>query len=217
LILVSYVDLPDLASLGQISSHLARLSSDIVLHRNRLRVVTPSRIQHSLFGTGPRGFALRPTIVDLVQRNVLRGLNITQRYRNGEYLYTKRSVDQYKASLLVDRGLATRVVSRHLRRRSSAPEETLLSRLHQCHVYPDVESSSFTISRSLLPVMRRLKWCFLRDKLAKVVRDKSVPSTGFAAWLESRGQIVVDSERIRLALCPDVRRMVKLYEKQCIT
>ncbi|THV07494.1 hypothetical protein K435DRAFT_259384 [Dendrothele bispora CBS 962.96] len=88
--ILSYLDLPDLASLSQVSSYLAELAADPLLHKNRLRIIAPSRIQHSLFGQGPEGIALRPTVVDLVHRGVFKGLGIERRWRDGVYLYTQR-------------------------------------------------------------------------------------------------------------------------------
>lgn len=71
--------------------------------------------------------------------------------------------------------------------------------------------------------MHQLKWSIRRDKLAKVVRDAaSVSSTssvdneggsGLGAWIEAKGKgIMQDGERVRLALCPGVRKMVGFYE-----
>lgn len=37
---------------------------------------------------------------------------------------------------------------------------------------------------------------------------------GFGVWAELQGiNIFGDSERVRLALCPDVRKMIKFYEE----
>lgn len=82
---VSYLDLPDLDSLSVLSPILSKLSSDPVLHRNRLRIVAPSRIQHSLFAEGCHGTLLRPTVPDLVHMNIMRGLGIERRWRMGNY------------------------------------------------------------------------------------------------------------------------------------
>jgi hypothetical protein len=69
--------------------------------------------------------------------------------------------------------------------------------------------------------MRQLKWSIQRDALANKVRggtlglgDSILPLTGgLGPWIEMKGQSIVrDCERVRLALCPDVRRMVKFYE-----
>ncbi|KAF5368443.1 hypothetical protein D9758_002218 [Tetrapyrgos nigripes] len=220
---LSFLDLPDLASLSQVSSLLAQLASDPLLHKNRLRIVAPSRIQHSLFGQGPQGVALRPTIIDLVHRGVFKGLGIERRWRDGVYLYSQRSIIQYESSVKLTRTHAANVVNIHLRRRKNATEQGLLANLHQSHVLPDVESSSLRVSRTLLPVMRKLKWSFQRDRMARVFRDGTVCSSGvgslealsaFTQWLESRGKGVVqeDSERVRLALCPDIRKRVRYYE-----
>lgn len=86
---VSFLDLPDLASLATLSDELKRLTCDPILHRYRLLVVAPSRVQHSLFGQGPLGATYRPTVGELVQRNVMRGLGIERRWRNGIYIYSQ--------------------------------------------------------------------------------------------------------------------------------
>ena len=88
LLLVSFLDIPDLAALSRVSKPLALLTADPVLHRTRLRVVAPSRVQHSLFGRSPGGILLRPTIPELVHRGVMRGLQIERRLRTGAYLYS---------------------------------------------------------------------------------------------------------------------------------
>lgn len=93
---VSYLDLPDLASISQISPLFATLAADPALHHVRLRITAPSRVKHSLFGRSPAGYPLRPTIPDLVRRGVMRGLNVERRWRMGAYLSSQsvRSTDQ---------------------------------------------------------------------------------------------------------------------------
>ncbi|KAJ7161248.1 hypothetical protein C8R43DRAFT_992000 [Mycena crocata] len=210
LYIFSWLDLPDLAMLSKLAPVLARLAADPALHNNRLRVISPARVKHDLFGLSPRGHILRPSVGDLVQRGVMRGLGLERRWRTGTYLYSHLSVVQYETSLLLARQQTGHVLSSHLRRRGAAPNP--LKTLHQSQVYPDVEMSSLTISRSLLPVMRKLKWSLQRDKLAKVVRDGS-GIFGVSKWLEGNGrQIVHDGERVRLAICPDIRKMVGFYE-----
>ncbi|KAJ7897202.1 hypothetical protein B0H14DRAFT_2677318, partial [Mycena olivaceomarginata] len=205
----SFLDLPDLAILSKLSPILAQLASDPALHNNRLRVVSPARVQHSLFGVSPRGHVLRPSVGDLCQRGVMRGLAIERRWRAGSYLCSHRSVLQYETSLLLARQQTGHVLSVYLRRRSAAPNP--LQHLHQAQVYPDVESSSLSISRSLLPIVRKLKWSLQRDKLAKMVRDGS-GILGVGNWLEGRRNIVQEGERVRLAICPNIKKIVGLYE-----
>jgi len=85
---VSYLDLPDLALLAQVAPALVPLTTDSVLHSYRLRVVSPSRVDHYLFGKSPQGHALRPTVPDLVRRGVLCGLDLERRWRVGAYFYS---------------------------------------------------------------------------------------------------------------------------------
>ncbi|KAJ7040289.1 hypothetical protein C8F04DRAFT_251542 [Mycena alexandri] len=207
----SFLDLPDLDVLRRLNLPvLTRLADDPALHNNRLRVTSPARVKHGLFGLGPRGDVLRPSVGELVQRGVMRGLAIERRWRAGSYFYSHLSVVQYETSLLLARQHAGNVVSVHLRRRSAAPNP--LKRLHQSQVYPDIESSYLSISRSLLPIIRKLKFSLQRDKLARMVRDGS-GILGVNKWLEGRAHIVHDSgERVRLAICPDIRKIVGFYE-----
>jgi len=87
---VSYLDIPDLTSLSRASPQLAPLTSDPVLHRDRLRLTAPSRVAHSLFGTSPNGILLRPSVGELLQRNVMKGLGLERRWRTGGYFYSPR-------------------------------------------------------------------------------------------------------------------------------
>lgn len=83
--------------------------------------------------------------------------------------------------------------------------------------YPDVEFFSPAISRRLLPAIRELKWCLRRDQLAKTTR-LAVGSgvdvdSHLSKWMEGTGYgIVEDGERVRLAVCPGVGRIVRFYE-----
>ncbi|EPQ60357.1 hypothetical protein GLOTRDRAFT_135065 [Gloeophyllum trabeum ATCC 11539] len=212
----SYLDLPELAALSKLSPGLASLAADPVLQRFRLLVVAPSRVQHSLFALSPQGDALRPTIADLVHRGVIRGLGIERRWRLGMYIYSPFSVKQYENLLRLQRRHTCDVLSIHFRRRSAAQKKAL-DVLRDAGVLPDAESSSMHVSRSLIPVMHQLKWSIQRDRLAKVVRDKGLIAKGPggpAAWLEAKGRTLVkEGERVRLALCPGVRKIVKFYEE----
>ena len=67
---------------------LIHLTTDPVLHTYRLRIVSPSRVNHKLFGVSPQGHTLRPTLVDLVHRGVIKGLGIERRWRMGGYFYS---------------------------------------------------------------------------------------------------------------------------------
>ncbi|KAH0591068.1 hypothetical protein H2248_001174 [Termitomyces sp. 'cryptogamus'] len=213
LYIFSFLDLPDLATLAQVSPVLASLASDPVLHRTRVKVIAPSRVKHALYGTGPQGVAFRPTVGDLVHRGVMRGLALERRWRMGAYFYSRSSIVQYENGLRLARRHASDVISIHLRRLSK--REEFLDSIS--HVLPNVESSSHMISRSLLPAIHKLKWSFQRDKFAKMVRIGSWASgqdrANIGDWRERKGHsIVEDGERVRLAMCPDIRRIVRFYE-----
>lgn len=96
----SYLDLPDLACLAQAVPSLSAITTDPVLHLQRLRIVYPSRVNHSLFGTGPEGHGLRPSVGDLVHRGVIRGLNIERRWRMGVYFYSRDVSLQFFVKIL---------------------------------------------------------------------------------------------------------------------
>ncbi|KZT30880.1 hypothetical protein NEOLEDRAFT_1083387 [Neolentinus lepideus HHB14362 ss-1] len=211
----SYLDLPELSALSKLSLGLASLAADPVLQRFRLLVVAPSRVQHALYGVSSQGIALRPTVGDLVHRGVIRGLGVERRWRLGMYIYSPFSVKQYENLLKLQRRHTCDVLSIHFRQRSSA-QKKVLNALRDARVLPDAESLSFTISRSLIPVMHKLKWSIQRDRLAQMVRDKGLVPRGLdgpAAWLDAKGRtVMIESERVRLALCPGVRKIVKFYE-----
>ncbi|KAF7307151.1 Stearoyl-CoA desaturase [Mycena indigotica] len=193
-----FLDLPELDMLSKLDPILAQLARDKALHNVRLRVVFPARVEHDLFAIS------RPTIPDLVHRGVMRGLSIERRFRAGLYFYSQSSVRQYEVSIKLARQHAGQVVSQHLTRRSAASSDSPLKQL-----YPDV---SHNLARSLLPIARKLKWSLRRDTLAKMVRDKS-GILGVGKWLEARPNVLQEGERVRLAICPDVRKIVGFYEK----
>ncbi|KIY73478.1 hypothetical protein CYLTODRAFT_416851 [Cylindrobasidium torrendii FP15055 ss-10] len=212
--ILSYLDLPDLACLAPLSPLFTALATDPTLHKYRLHVVAPSRVSHSLFGQSPGGIPLRPTLPDLVRRGVLRGLELERRWRMGMYLASRLSVVQFESSQKLLRRHARSKINAHLKRRLSTPSHPFEA-LYQTHIFPDVESSSISISRRLLPVVHNLKWSLKKDELARVTRNGG-RFVGFPEWLATRGQgIIHDSERVRLALCPDVKRMACAYEEAC--
>ena len=112
---------------------------------------------------------------------------------------------------------ASHVLAVQLRRRTTnGTASKSLQILCSTHVFPDVESSSLNVSRSLLPIMRKLKWCLQRDRLAKVFKVSGVP-VGIGAWLDRRDsegrKVVQESEKLGLAVCPNIRTKVGFYER----
>ncbi|KAH9049419.1 hypothetical protein EDB84DRAFT_1453834 [Lactarius hengduanensis] len=166
--ILSFLDVPELSALASTCHDLASLAADPILQRTRLLVVAPSRVSHSLFGIGPQGSPLRPTVLDLINRGVMKGLVMERRWRAGLYLYSALSVVNYENSMHLQRGHASNVISSKLRRWSLHPNP--LKALYKTHIFPDIESSSPLVSRSLLPVVRRLKWSIRRDSLSRILR-----------------------------------------------
>lgn len=212
----SFLDLPDLEALTRASQALAALTSDPVLHQQRLQIVSPSRVNHGLFRTSPEGHALRPTVGDLVHRGVIQGLGIERRWRMGSYLYTLTSIKQYEHGKAIARRHASHVLTLQLKRRvqdassSKSPLESLLS----AHVLPHSEYSSPKLARSLLSTVHRLKWSIQKDNLARVIKTHMFASeVGFGTWAEKDGRHVVkEGEKVRLAICPDIRKRVGFFE-----
>ncbi|KAI0354608.1 hypothetical protein OH77DRAFT_1590390 [Trametes cingulata] len=211
LYILSFLDLPDLTSLARAYPELAQLAEDPLLHRERLRVVAPSRVSHSLFGQSPSGSPLRPTLPDLVHRGIIRGLGIERRYRAGLYFYSPLMVKQYEHSLRLQWTHARDVLSRALRARSPAARETF----YHTRVLPR-EASAAPVAAPLVSTVRRLRWALQRDRLARLVKDRSemVKHGGVVAWLEGKGRSALwrENERVRLALCPGIKGIVKFYE-----
>ncbi|EED80882.1 predicted protein [Postia placenta Mad-698-R] len=208
---LSFLDIPDLASLSHVHPVLAQYAEDPVLHRFRLQVVAPSRVSHSLFRQSSAGVPLRPTVPDLVHRGIIRGLGIERRWRAGMYFHSQHMVTQYENSLRLQRTHAGNVIESTLRRRSTST----LSHVYSERMLPE-ESASPAISPSLIPTMRKLKWSLQRDRLAKLVKARSdlVRNGGVVTWLEGRGKTVMrkENERVRLALCPGISSIVQFYE-----
>ncbi|KAF8167318.1 hypothetical protein B0H34DRAFT_681398 [Crassisporium funariophilum] len=213
--ILSYLDLPDLAALALVAPSLVHLTNDPVMHNYRLRIVSPSRVNHNLFGISPQGHALRPTVADLVHRGVMKGLGIERRWRMGAYFYSLNSIIQYENGRSLSRRHASHVLAVQLRRRTTdGTASTSLQTLYSCRVIPDVESSSILVARSLLPVMRKLKWSLQRDRLAKVFKTSGV-IVGIGPWLEreeERRRVVQEGEKVRLAVCPNIKTKVGFYE-----
>lgn len=84
----SYLDLPELAALSAAATLFRVLAADPLLHRTRLRIVAPSRIDHALFASDALGIPLRPTVLELAQRGIFQALNLDRIVRLGLYLYS---------------------------------------------------------------------------------------------------------------------------------
>jgi hypothetical protein len=126
----------------------------------------------------------------------------------------------------------TLVVSHKHSARAKFNAKLYLLSLHSTHVVPDIETSSPGVARSLLPTMRKLKWCLQKDRLAREFKQcgKAV-AVGLGIWLSEgegemfhdvereverkrmRKRIFGDGEKVRLALCPDMKQRVGFFEK----
>lgn len=83
---------------------------------------------------------------------------------------------------------------------------------------PDTISSAIycSIAQALIPVMRKLQWSFQRDELSRKMKATSglYRIGGIAAWIEDKGPGKIhDGERTRLAVCPSVRKMIRMFEE----
>ncbi|KAL7285075.1 hypothetical protein PYCCODRAFT_1436872 [Trametes coccinea BRFM310] len=211
LYILSYLDLPDLVCLARAFPELTPLVEDPILHRERLRIITPSRVAHALFGRSPAGDSLRPTVPDLVHRGIIRGIGVERRWRSGLYFQSPLIVRQYEIALRLQWTHARDVVSHTLRTRSPAARETF----YHTRILPR-EASAAPVSAPLVSTVRRLRWALQRDRLARLVKDRCelVKNGGVVAWLEGKGRSALtrENERVRLALCPGIKEIVKFYE-----
>ncbi|KAI0800556.1 hypothetical protein C8Q74DRAFT_424527 [Fomes fomentarius] len=216
LYLLSFLDLPDLASLALAYPALVPLVEDPILNHERLWVVAPSRLSHSLFGMSEAGLPFRPTFPELVHRGIIRGLGIERRWRDGLYFSSSLMVTQYENSLRLQRTHARTVLAHTLSRTHSSPNAR--SSVYQTRVFPsDVVSP---VSPRLMSAVRRLRWAIQRDRLAHLVKDRSEMvkdgNRGLMNWLEAnangRAVLSMENERLRLALCPGIKGFVKFYE-----
>ncbi|KAI0720041.1 hypothetical protein C8T65DRAFT_736209 [Cerioporus squamosus] len=213
---VSFLDLPDLSSLTEAYPELASLVADPVLNHERLWVVGPSRVSHSLFGTSTTGTPFRPTVPELVHRGIIRGMGIERRWRDGLYIYSSLMVTQYENSMRLQWTHARNVVAHSLRTRSSPAAREAF---YHTRVLPHNMSPAPThVSPPLVSAVRRLRWALQRDRLAHFVKDRSDMvkdgNGGLMKWLEGNGRAVMwrENERVRLALCPGIKGIVKFYE-----
>ncbi|QRV80234.1 hypothetical protein RhiJN_22742 [Ceratobasidium sp. AG-Ba] len=193
-----HLDLPDLDSLAASSRLLRPLTKDPALHRVRILVFTPERVSRSLFSVN------RPSILDLVHSNILRGLGIERRWRAGQYLYSTLAIRQFNASVNLQMTRVRTKLSNLLRTPRSLARATLYPR-----VIPDIEASSTRVARALLPAVHSLNSHIRRHALARAItttrRDVS--------WFEGKGrELGVAGESARLAVCPSVKKNIKAWE-----
>lgn len=131
-------------------------------------------------------------------------------------------MEQYEQRVRLHRRYIQTFLAANFRRRPLVLSE--LKSLHDSRILPDVESSMPFICRSLLPAVHKLKWSIQKDKIAMAIRrgvcgalagkDAAQSSSStFGSWLEHRGHgIIGDSERVRLAICPGIKKLILFYE-----
>lgn len=121
-------------------------------------------------------------------------------------------VRQYECSLRLQWTHARDVLAHSLCARSPGARETF----YHTRVLPR-ETSAAPVSARLVSTVRRLRWALQRDRLARFVKDRSemVEKGGAVAWLESKGRAALwrENERVRLAVCPGIKGIVKFYEQ----
>ncbi|CAE7087320.1 unnamed protein product [Rhizoctonia solani] len=195
-----HLDLPDLDAVAETCRILRSLTKDPALQRVRLLVFTPERVSRYLFSVN------RPTLLDLVHWNILRGLGVERRWRAGQYLYSTSSVRQFNAMINIEQ---TRIRSK-LASLLRTPRSSARARLYP-RVLPDIEASSSHVARALLPALHALNAAQRRQVLSRAIRDGTSRNVG---WFEGKGrELGVSGERERLAVCPSVRKSIKAWEE----
>lgn len=120
--------------------------------------------------------------------------------------------------MALSRRHAGHVLTVQLRRRlteaSSPTSGGPLNPLLSAHVLPHVECSNPSLARSLMPTVHKLKWSIQRDNLAKLVKARFYNKSGlFGSWVENQGRgVVKEDEKVRLAICPGIRKRVGFFE-----
>ena len=133
---------------------------------------------------------------------------------------------QFETSQRLQRTRVVRVLTVHIQH-MCASQSAALQSLHTARVLPDEEGNSPAVARSLLPIMRRLKWSIRRDILAKKVRaregregesdsselEMKGPAGALLLWLEGKGRgLWKEHERLRLAICPSITKNIRYCE-----
>jgi hypothetical protein len=166
----------------------------------------------------------RPSILDLVQWNILRGLGIERRWRAGQYLYSTlvctpistisqshsfQAIRQFNASVTLQQTRIRSKLSTLLRTPRSSARATLYPR-----IIPDIEASSHHIARALIPAVHSLNAHIRRHALARAI---TTGATRDLSWFEKRGrELGVVGESARLAVCPSVKKSVRAWEDRFV-
>lgn len=109
-----------------------------------------------------------------------------------------------------------RVLSRHIMARAGRGQT-------RRPVATPVESESTLISRRLLPTIARLNWEMTRDRISRSIRSNYSrkgmvnDEKSLKRWMEINGMFIQETERVRLAICPGVRKFVRMFDKLTIT
>lgn len=125
-------------------------------------------------------------------------------------------VTQYENSMRLQWTHARTILSHTLRTRSTPAAREAF---YHTRVLPrDLSPTPTHVSPSLVSSVRRLRWALQRDRLAHHVKDRSEMvkdgNGGLMRWFEGNGRAVMwrENERVRLALCPGIKGIVKFYE-----
>src|SRR5258708_861947 len=116
----------------------------------------------------------------------------------------------YENAIRLQRLRACDVTASILRRRSPG----FLQAMYSTRVVPDAVYS-LSVSRTLIPIIRKLRWSLQRDKFSRMLRDTSGigQGGGVAAWIQAQGpSMIQEGERMRLAICPNVKKIIRYWE-----
>ncbi|EFP92097.1 uncharacterized protein PGTG_17402 [Puccinia graminis f. sp. tritici CRL 75-36-700-3] len=177
----SWLDLPDLASIGATGNGLlTNLSKDAVLHRARLRSVGAQCISPHL--------KRRPNILEVAKSGKMKGLNLESKIQRGCYLSSPNSIRLLENSHRVERLMIREKLNRLLSRRPTSRSSLLTLNL--------IDQELLFCSNLLAPVLRSLKRQQAKDLLARKLRysDAELDQLSLSPAGHFRNLLIDDSD-----------------------
>ncbi|KAG9286249.1 hypothetical protein G9A89_014235 [Geosiphon pyriformis] len=190
--ILQFVDDTDLPCLMKTSKKLHHLCQDALLHRYRL-TQNAFRLETRL------SLAQRPTREKLAVQNILRGLSLPEKIRQGRYINHVQLVRAYEAQCRIGRSFLRNSLSRRLQcrpglrvllDRNLVPQEIIcalyrpptsswtetemnMGQLSRVAVSEEIiERPKVFLAPALIPIMKALKTALQRDKLSRKLQNR---------------------------------------------